>query len=111
MILWFDANLSPQIARWVEREFGVAAHHLDALHLRLSTDRTIFDAARAAGVDVIVTKDADFVTLISARGPPPAIIWLTSGNTSNATLRTLFERQFKAALVLIEGGEPLVEIG
>ena len=43
-------------------------------------------------------------------GPPPQVIWLTSGNTSNAALRVTLKSTLPKALELLSKGEPLVEI-
>jgi predicted nuclease of predicted toxin-antitoxin system len=109
MILWLDAQLSPQLAPWLESKFGVATSAVRDLGLRDATDREIFAAAREAGA-VVITKDRDFILLLAAQGPPPQVLWLTCGNTSNARLQAIFEALFPAALKLLEHGEPLVEI-
>jgi predicted nuclease of predicted toxin-antitoxin system len=59
---------------------------------------------------VILTKDADIVRLLEAKGPPPAIVWLTCGNTSNARLREVLAPRLTRALTLMEQGESLIEI-
>lgn len=46
MIFWFDAQLSPQLAPWLEQRFGVTAYAVRDLGLRGATDRAIYDAAR-----------------------------------------------------------------
>ncbi|HXF38146.1 MAG TPA: DUF5615 family PIN-like protein [Blastocatellia bacterium] len=109
MIIWVDAQLSPTLASWIHVTFGVEARALRDLGLRDSTDRDIFHAARTAGATVM-TKDGDFVTLLGQLGAPPQIIWLTCGNTSNRYLRELLTRALPKALVLLAGGEDLVEI-
>ena len=110
MKLWFDAHFSPQIARWVQREFQIQARHLDELGFRLTSDRGIYQAAKAEGDVVIVTKDVDYHHLAAEIGPPPPVIWVTCGNTSNAALRLLLKARLTNALNLIAEGEPLVEI-
>ena len=109
MILWIDAQLSPALAPWIGREFGVEA--VSARHLGLvgARDLAIFRAAREANATVM-TKDSDFPLLLQRLGPPPAVIWLRCGNTSNAYLKRLLRDALPAALGLIEAGEPLVEI-
>lgn len=57
-----------------------------------------------------MTKDADFVALLEQRGAPPKIVWLTCGNTSNARLREVLARTWPQARVLLDAGEPLVEV-
>lgn len=60
---------------------------------------------------VVMTKDSDFVQLLDVRGPPPQIIWITCGNTSNAYLRQILQHTLPQALALLQAGEKLVEIG
>jgi predicted nuclease of predicted toxin-antitoxin system len=36
-----------------------------------------------------MTKDSDFVALLDRFGPPPQVIWITCGNTSNARLKEI----------------------
>ena len=57
-----------------------------------------------------MTKDRDFVQLLTRIGPPPQIIWITCGNTSNARMREILKQTFTNALVLLREGEPFVEI-
>ena len=110
MILWLDAQLSPAIAVWLRMRFGLDAHAVRDLGLRDAEDPEIFAAARAAGV-VVMTKDSDFVDLLQRHGPPPQIIWLRSGNTSNERLKVVLSQAMPAVLPMLEAGEPLVEIG
>jgi predicted nuclease of predicted toxin-antitoxin system len=57
-----------------------------------------------------MTKDRDFPQLLEQLGPPPQIIWITCGNTSNAFLKDLLVRTMPPALKLLLQGESLVEI-
>ena len=57
-----------------------------------------------------MTKDADFVALVETKGPPPQVIWITCGNTSNRNLRRILEGTLADAIELLVRGEPLVEI-
>lgn len=110
MKLWFDAHLSPAVARWVIDRFSVEAASLSALGLSQADDVEIFDAARVADA-IVVTKDSDFARLSDARGgPPPAVLWLTFGNTSNAVLRAKFAVHLDEALALFREGARLVEL-
>ena len=77
---------------------------------RDATDREIFHAARAAGA-VVMTKDSDFLRLLDQHGPPPQVLWITLGNTSNARIKEVLRRTLLRAIELLEIGEPpLVEI-
>ncbi len=57
-----------------------------------------------------MTKDADFPRLLAAKGAPPAIIWLTFGNSSLANIKTILTSRLSTALAFIDDGEALVEI-
>ncbi len=81
-----------------------------ALGLRDAEDEQIFQAAKAAGAAVL-TKDADFLQLLGRFGPPPQVLWLTCGNTSNERLQQVLRATLPAAIELLAAGEPLVEIG
>jgi len=110
MKIWVDAQLSPRTARWIAAHFPVEAAPLRELNLRDAGDEDIFAAARAANA-IVLTKDSDFVRLLEQHGSPPKILWLTCGNTSEAALQQILSQHLSTALVLLEGGEDLVEIG
>lgn len=109
MTLWLDAHLSPRIAHWITDRFKIIARPLRAVGLREAEDDEIWTAAKKANV-VIVTKDSDFEERVRRLGPPPSIIWLTCGNTSEDHLKMLLAAHLQAALDLIATGDPLVEI-
>jgi len=109
MILWIDAQLSPAIASWLSQTFDVTAVPLRDPGLRDATDREIFLAARHEGT-IVVTKDGDFVRLLKDLGPPPKVIWITCGNTSNANLKLILTDTLPRALELLQTGETLVEL-
>jgi len=110
MKIWIDAQLSPALSIWIRKAFDVEAIAIKDLGLRDATDRQIFHAARAVDGVVVLTKDSDFVTMVGLHGPPPQILWLTCGNTSNQRLQELLAGAFPKARRLLESGEPLVEI-
>ena len=109
MKLWLDAQLSPEIAPWIAKQFTIEAAPVRDVGLRDASDVQIFEAAKQADV-VLVTKDNDFSQLIERLGSPPRIIWLRCGNTSNERLREIFETTLHKAVALLEEGENLVEI-
>lgn len=108
--IWIDAQLSPSLAPWIRATHGVEAFALRDLGLRDAEDAKIFEGARAADA-VVLTKDRDFVELVGRHGPPPQVLWLTCGNTSNASVRTLLGVVWPRVVTLLEAGEPLIEIG
>jgi predicted nuclease of predicted toxin-antitoxin system len=109
MRIWVDAQLSPHIAPWLTEHFGVEAYSVRWLGYRDATDEAIFAAAREADA-VVMTKDRDFLNLLGAQGPPPQVIWITMGNTSNARMRTVLDAVFQEALASLRQGEAMVEI-
>ena len=109
MNIWIDAQLSPRLARWLAVTFQVDCVHVRDLGLREAEDPQIFERARQPGL-VVMTKDEDFVDLVLRHGPPPQVIWVRSGNMSNAHFKALLSDTFRDALTLIESGEAIVEI-
>jgi predicted nuclease of predicted toxin-antitoxin system len=109
MVVWTDAHLSPALAPWFRATFGIEAAALRELGLRDAEDAVIFSAAREAGA-VLMSKDSDFVDLLTHHGPPPQVVWLTCGNTSNAALREMLTTAWPHVAKLLAAGEPLVEI-
>lgn len=109
MKVWVDAQLSPALAQWLRSVYGLDASPLRELGLRDADDEDIFFAARHAGA-VVMTKDQDFAYLVLRHGPPPQIVWLRSGNSTNARLREILGRQCAAVASLLASGERLVEV-
>lgn len=109
MKFWLDAQLSPALGPWLAKQFHVTAVALRDLGLRDAEDLQIFGAAKEAGATVI-TKDRDFVGLVHRLGPPPQILLITVGNTSNTHLQEVLFASFEEALALLAAGEPLVEV-
>ena len=104
-----DAQLSPALAPWLTEQFAVEAFSARHLGLVPAKDRAIFQAAREANA-VVLTKDADFTSWLERLGPPPRVLWLRCGNTSNARLKVLLRKTLPAALEMLNSGESLVEI-
>ena len=109
MIIWLDAQLSPTLAPWIETTFSVSTVALRDIGLRDAMDEDIFRAAKVAGA-VVMTKDSDFLWLLDLFVPPPQVIWLTCGNTSNLRLKEILLQTFSPVLNLLANGEPMVEI-
>jgi predicted nuclease of predicted toxin-antitoxin system len=79
---WIDAQLPPLLAEWLSAQFNVEAVALRTLGMRDAADEEIFQAAQQQDI-VIISKDSDFVELISRYEPPPQLIWVTCGNVTN----------------------------
>lgn len=71
--------------------------------------RPCLAAARVARA-VLLAKDSDFVAPVERMGPPPQVIWLTCGNTSNEFVRALLSAAWPRISALLLAGEPLVEV-
>src|ERR1043165_3683322 len=98
MRIWVDAQMSPAIATWISSNYAVSAVAIRDLGLLDAEDKA-----------VVMTKDSDFVLLLDRLGPPPQVIWITSGNTSNARLKEVLTNTLSRALDLLNFGEKLVE--
>jgi predicted nuclease of predicted toxin-antitoxin system len=107
--IWIDAQLPPALAVWLREGHGTEATHVHDLGLTTATDREIFEASSQPGA-VVVTKDSDFVLLLQQRGPPPQVVWVRTGNSSNDDLRRIVLGAWAKTMELLQVGEPLVEI-
>lgn len=104
MKFWIDAQLSPALAPWLSDTFSVRW-----FGFQHATDEEIFNAVRTENA-VVITKDRDFVQMLERLGPPPQLLWVTCGNTSNAQMRDILHKIFPKVLSLLQSGEHLVEI-
>jgi predicted nuclease of predicted toxin-antitoxin system len=108
MRLLLDAQISQHLAPWLSEKFGVDAVSCAKAGLLYASDLEVFNWAKQH-VDVVVTKDIDFLRIHEAQGGPPKILWITCGNSSNAFLRGVFESRFELAIALLNDNE-VVEI-
>jgi len=93
----------------MEETFNFPCRHVRELGLRDAEDEEIFRKARETA-SLVMTKDEDFVRILERIGPPPQIIWVTTGNMSNDHFKSLLLKTFPDAMLLISTGEPVVEI-
>jgi predicted nuclease of predicted toxin-antitoxin system len=93
----------------LRERFAVEAFAVRDLGLLRASDEEIFDKAVESGA-MILTKDADFARLRSARDHGPGVVWLRIGNTSNRRLQERLGEAFSIALGLLADGEAIVEI-
>lgn len=73
-----DNQLPGALAHWLKKRGVDAAHVLD-LELGQSADRVIWQAA-ADEQRIVISKDEDFVILVSRPGDPGRLSWLRIGN-------------------------------
>jgi len=110
MKIWIDAQLSPFLALYINNNFkDITAQSLLSLGLRDATDHEIFQKAREENV-ILMSKDQDFVKLLEFNGPPPKLIWITCGNTSNAAMCKILDKTLDQTISLLISGESIVQI-
>lgn len=81
MKLLFDNNLSVRTADAMQ-EYFPGSMHIYELNIAHFSDNELWEYARSNSF-TIVTKDKDFYHLALARGYPPKVIWVVSGNCRN----------------------------
>ena len=110
MRFWVDAQLPPALSGWLSQRCDIEAFSLRELGMRDAADGDIFDAARQAEI-VLISKDSDFVDLVSRYGAPPQLLWVTCGNVTNRRLHQVFEKTFTDAMAALAAGQSIVEVG
>ncbi len=112
MKLWVDAQLPPAIAPWIAAQFHIACVHVRETGLGSSPDEVIFRSLRdhPDARPVVLTKDDDFVDLVTRLSPPPQELWLRVGNVTNRGLREFRPKVLPQAITALESGVPLVEL-
>ena len=89
---------------------GLEAKSVRAVGLRDAGDEEIYRAARRTEV-IVMTKDSDFLNLLDRLGPPPKVIWVTCGNTSNRRMRKILKQTLRSAVEMLQEEEEIIEIG
>ena len=84
MKLLVDENLPPQLASDLADLFPESAH-VGSVGLGSTSDSAIWEYAKTHGF-AFLTKDKDFVNLSIARGAPPKVILLQTGNCSTVRI-------------------------
>jgi predicted nuclease of predicted toxin-antitoxin system len=88
--LLLDQHLSGKLVKPLQEAFP-GTSHVSAAGLTNSPDDALWEHARTYGF-TILTKDEDFQVLSFARGHPPKVIWLRTGNQRSADLLELLVR-------------------
>jgi len=81
MKLLLDANLSWRLTDVLAKQFGECIHVNYTNLPKPAKDTEIWNYAEENGY-IIATQDSDFLNLFEARGYPPKIILIRTGNMS-----------------------------
>jgi predicted nuclease of predicted toxin-antitoxin system len=103
-----DAQLPPQLARWISDHGHNATHVFDG-GLQRASDEVVWQHALKENA-VITSKDEDFVDRWLLSANPPAVIWVRKGNCSNRALMAWLEPLWPDVLRRLEQGERLIEL-
>lgn len=87
MKLLLDQQLSRLLVALLEPAFP-GTTHVVLEGLGSASDEAVWQHARRGGF-VLVTKDEDFHLLSFARGHPPKVVWLRSGNGPSVEVASL----------------------
>jgi len=86
--LLLDANLSWRLCSALAKTFGECVH-VNRVALPVpAKDSEIWSYARENGY-TIVTQDADFLNILDAKGYPPKVILIKTGNLSSAQMEEI----------------------
>lgn len=103
-----DSQLPPALARFICEDLrGEALHTADA-GLRDASDNEVWEYAANNNL-VLVSKDADFVTMFS-KTFSGRLLWVRLGNCRRIVLLKVFEQQWERILGRFEDGERFVEL-
>ena len=91
MKLLLDANISWRLAVLLKPHFEDCLHVENAGLKNPATDIEIWTFA-AANNFIIITNDDDFLNLAQAKGSPPKVVLLRTGNQSNEYIGNLLLR-------------------
>ena len=103
-----DAQLPPALARFLEAA-GHHAEHVYDIGMDSANDRLIWNYA-LQNEAAIITKDEDFVSLVSTGLNAPPIVWIRVGNIGKQALLGWIEPMMVRIITEIESGEKLIEI-
>jgi predicted nuclease of predicted toxin-antitoxin system len=103
-----DNQLPPSLARFIEREFGIAAAHVRDVGLRQASDAEVWEYASANDL-ILVSKDEDFAEMVFNK-PTAKLIWVRIGNCRTVFLLDLFRRMWPRIVGRLRLGDIFVEI-
>lgn len=99
-----DAQLPFTLKAWLTSQGFDTIHTADLPKQNLSTDTEIVDISVQED-RILISKDSDFLKLKILADKPRQLLLITTGNIDNATLRSLFERNFDSITKLFDSFE------
>jgi len=81
MKLLFDQNLSFKLCRTLSDLFP-GSTQVRLVGLADATDRAVWDFAKINGF-TLASLDSDFAEMVALLGPPPKVIWLRCGKSTD----------------------------
>jgi predicted nuclease of predicted toxin-antitoxin system len=99
--IWLDNQFSSALAKKMQEEFSLIVKSSFILKSKNLDDKEIFLNAKKHGNVIIITKDADFPSLVTQYGCPPKIIKLNTGNMPTNILWEKHGNNFKSAIKLL----------
>ena len=103
-----DNQLPVALARWLAARGHVAEHALE-LNLAQAPDRLLWQYA-AQHEATIVTKDEDFVQMVTLRPEQVSVVWLRLGNCRTSALLAVMESAIPAIETQLAAGIRLIEV-
>ena len=103
-----DNQLPPALAEFL-RQQGFDANHVFDRGLDKATDREICQHAEATN-RVIISKDEDFLHLVSVGATSARLIWVRLGNSRTTALVAAFRALWPSIKAALDEGEQVVEI-
>ena len=108
MKLLIDNQLPQALAAHLRHRGHDCVHVADA-GLDEADDLTVWNHALAEG-RVVVSKDEDFILLVTRPGDAGHLIWVRLGNCRNSALLEAFDRLHDQIVAAIDRGQRVVEI-
>jgi predicted nuclease of predicted toxin-antitoxin system len=103
-----DAQLPPDLARWLAAQ-GHNSAHVGDHGMQAASDNEIWAYALASSA-AIVTKDEDFAKRKVLDGNGPVVVWVRLPNTRKQDLLAWFAMALPDLLLAVARGETLIEL-
>ena len=97
-----DNQFSSVLAKKMQVEWRIIVKSAYILQHKDLEDKEIYLRAQQKGHIIIITKDADFPSLVTQYGYPPKIIKLNTGNMRSNLLWDKYKDNFKSAIKLLQ---------